>query len=109
LRAALLVVLGAEWHPIDRLALRLDSSAGWQLLSGTITSVSGGFSGAEGRGLRYELAGGLSVDVTNSFGLFARGGLAIDGVWPAHPANMPSAPSSLRTGGFASVGLHFAL
>jgi hypothetical protein len=102
-RVAALAVVGAEWRPIERLGLRLENSIGWQLLSGTVQLKGQAFSGSEARGLRYELAGGASFDLMPAFGLFARGGLGVDGLWPA------AAPSGLKTGGFISAGVHLQL
>ena len=81
-RRALMGTLGAEWRPVARLGLRLDTALGWQLLSGTVQLGGQQLTGTEPRGLRYELAGGVNVNVAGSFGLFARGGLAVDGVYP---------------------------
>jgi hypothetical protein len=102
-RAAAMVVLGAEWRPVARLGLRLDTAIGWQLLSGTLKIAGVQLTGTEPRGFRYELAGGLNVNVVGSFGLFARGGLALDGVYPK------GSPSSLTPNGFLNVGVQFSL
>lgn len=102
-RAAALVVVGAEWRPVARLGLRLDSGVGWQLLSGNVQLGGQKLTGSEPRGLRYELAGGVNVNLAGSFGLFARGGLALDGVWPR------GAPSALTTNGFLNLGVQFSL
>ncbi|HXU74821.1 MAG TPA: hypothetical protein VN947_36240 [Polyangia bacterium] len=102
-RAAAMVVLGAEWRPIARLGLRLDTAVGWQLLSGTLKIAGVQLTGTEPRGFRYELAGGLNVNVAGSFGLFARGGLALDGVYPK------GSPSSLTPNGFLNIGVQFSL
>ncbi|HEX6835256.1 MAG TPA: hypothetical protein VF334_01725, partial [Polyangia bacterium] len=80
----------------------LDSSVGWQLLSGTLTLSGQKLSGTEPRGLRYELAAGIDVGVAGGFGLFARGGLALDGVYPQ------GVSSTLATSGFLNVGGQFA-
>ena len=102
-RAALLFTVGAEWRPVPRLGLRLDSAIGWQLLSGTVTLGGQKLTGTEPRGLRYELAGGLNVNLAGSFGLFARGGLALDGLYPQAVA------PSLQPNGFLNLGLQFQL
>ncbi len=102
-RAAALAVVGAEWRPLARLGLRLDTAVGWQLLSGNVILGGMRLTGSEPRGLRYELAGGINVNLAGSFGLFARGGLALDGVWPR------GVPSSLTTNGFLNVGMQFSL
>jgi hypothetical protein len=102
-RAAALFVIGAEWRPLERLGLRIDSGVGWQLLTGKIVIGGQRFSGSEPRGLRYELAAGIAVDITRAVGLFARGGLALDGLWPS------AAPSSLKVGGFSSIGVELQL
>jgi hypothetical protein len=102
-RAAAMLVIGAEWRPLERVRLRLDSNVGWQLLTGTLNIGGQKFSGSEPRGLRFELAAGVAVDLARGVGLFARGGLALDGVWPT------AAPSSLKLGGFLSVGVQLQL
>ena len=85
------VVLGGEYWPLARLGLRLDSAIGWQLYNGTVELGGQKLTGTEPRGLRYELAGGAIVRLADSFGLFVRGGLALDGVYPQ------GAPSALIT------------
>ncbi|HEY2745503.1 MAG TPA: EF-hand domain-containing protein [Polyangia bacterium] len=102
-RTAAMIELGAEWRPIARLGLRIDSAIGWQLLSGNLQIGGQRLTGTEPRGLRFELAGGVNVNLAGPLGLFARGGLALDGVYP------DSAPSSLRPNGFLNVGLQFSL
>ncbi len=102
-RTAAMVVIGAEWRPVARLGLRLDTAIGWQLLSGNLQLAGVRLTGTEPRGLRYELAGGINVNVAGPFGLFARGGLALDGVYPQ------GAASSLRPNGFLNIGLQFSL
>ena len=102
-RAAALFTLGAEWRPVARLGLRLDSAIGWQLLSGNVQLGGQQLTGTEPRGLRYELAGGININVDGSFGLFARGGLALDGVYPR------GSPSSLSANGFLNLGVQFSL
>ena len=102
-RAAALLTFGAEWRPVERLGLRLDAAIGWQLLSGTLQLGGQKLSGSEPRGFRGELAGGINVDVAGSFGLFARGGLALDGVYPQ------SLQSSLQPNGFLNLGVQFSL
>ena len=102
-RAAAMFVLGAEWRPVARLGLRLDTAIGWQLLSGNLQIAGQRLTGTEPHGFRYELAGGILVDLAGPFGLFARGGLAVDGVYPA------SAPSSLQPNGFLNLGVQFSL
>jgi hypothetical protein len=102
-RAALMLTVGAEWRPVERLGLRLDTAIGWQLLTGSILLGGQQLTGTEPRGFRYELAGGLNVNVASSFGLFVRGGLAVDGVFPQ------GIPSSVRPGGFLNLGMQFSL
>jgi hypothetical protein len=102
-RAAVMGTLGVEWRVIERLGLRLDTALGWQLLSGTVQLAGQTLTGTEPRGLRYELAGGVNVNVAGSFGFFARGGLSLDGVFPQGVA------SSVRPGGFLNLGLQFQL
>jgi hypothetical protein len=103
LRAAALIVVGAEWRPREWLGLRLDSGIGWQLYSGTIELGGQKLTGTESRGLRYELAGGINANLGATFGLFARGGLALDGVYPQ------GAPSALVPNGFLNLGVQFSL
>ncbi|MCA1662889.1 MAG: hypothetical protein LC659_01185, partial [Myxococcales bacterium] len=102
-RAAALFVVGAEWRPVPRLGLRLDSAIGWQLLSGNVQLGGQKLVGSEPRGFRYELAAGINVNLAGSFGLFARGGLALDGVYPR------GAPSALTPNGFLNLGVQFSL
>jgi hypothetical protein len=102
-RAAALFTLGAEWRPVPRLGLRLDTAIGWQLLSGNVRLGGQQLTGTEPRGLRYELAGGINVNIAGSFGLFARGGLALDGVYPQ------GSPSALTPNGFLNLGVQFSL
>ena len=102
-RFALLGTVGFEYAPIRWLALRIDAALGWQLLSGTLQLGSTRVNGAEGRGLRVEAAGGLGFNVTSSFWLFARGGLAIDGVYPQ------VASSGSTANGFTSLQLQLRL
>jgi len=102
-RAAAMIVIGAEWRPIARLGLRLDTAAGWQLLSGNLQLGGQQLSGTEPRGFRYELAGGVNVNLAGPFGLFARGGLALDGVYPK------GVPASLKPNGFLNLGVQFSL
>jgi hypothetical protein len=103
LRAALMFTLGAEWRPLERLGLRLDAAIGWQLLSGTAVINGTTLSGTEARGLRAEFGGGANVRVAGPFGFFARGGIALDGVYSQAPA------SSLQPGGFFNAGVQFSL
>lgn len=102
-RAAVMGTLGAEWRPIARLGLRLDTAVGWQLLSGSVVLGGQQLTGTEPRGLRYELAAGVNVNVAGNFGLFARGGLALDAVWPQMVA------PSLAANGFFNVGVQLQL
>jgi len=95
--------LGAEWRPIARLGLRLDTAIGWQLLSGSLRLGGQQLTGTEPRGFRYELAGGVNVNLAGPFGLFVRGGLAVDGVYPQ------GAPSSVQPNGFFNGGVQFSL
>ena len=69
----------------------------------TCSSAGVRLTGTEPRGLRYELAGGINVNVAGPFGLFARGGLALDGVYPQ------GSPSSLQPNGFLNLGVQFSL
>ena len=103
LRAAVMLTLGAEWRPIERLGVRLDGAVGWQLLSGSAIIGGTTLTGTEPRGLRAELAGGVNVRLAGPFGIFARGGLALDGVYSQ------AAPSSLQPGGFFNAGVQFSL
>ncbi|HEY1586037.1 MAG TPA: hypothetical protein VGH63_10145, partial [Polyangia bacterium] len=81
----------------------LDTAIGWQLLSGNLQIAGQRLTGTEPHGFRYELAGGVNVNLAGALGLFARGGLALDGVYPA------GVPSSLRPNGFLNIGLQFSL
>jgi len=98
LRVALLGTLAGEWLPRDWVALRAELGLGWQLLQGLLDLGGVRVDGAEGRGLRMELTGAVGFRVASPLWLFARGGLAVDGVYPA------SAPSSTRANGLLSFG-----
>ncbi|HEX8950897.1 MAG TPA: hypothetical protein VF945_03580, partial [Polyangia bacterium] len=102
-RTAVLGSIGAEWRPARWLGLRLDTAAGWQLYSGTVQLGGQRLTGTESRGLRYELAGGVNVSFGETFGLFVRGGLALDGVYPQ------GAPSALTPNGFLNLGVQLSL
>jgi hypothetical protein len=102
-RVAVLFTLGAEWRPVERLGLRLDAAVGWQLLSGTAVIGGQTLTGAEPRGLRFEAGGGADVRIAGPFGIYARGGLALDGLYS------DAAPSSLQPSGFFNGGVQFSL
>jgi len=102
-RAAVMGTVGAEWRPLRWLGLRLDTAAGWQLYNGTVMLGGQRLTGTESRGLRYELAGGINANLGDTFGLFARGGLALDGVYPQ------GAQSALSPNGFLNIGVQFSL
>jgi hypothetical protein len=102
-RFALLGVAGVEYAPIRWLALRLDGAIGWQLLSGAVELGGTRVVGTEGRGLRLEAAGGLGFNAFSSLWIFARGGLAVDGVWPG------AAASSLSPSGFFNISAQIRL
>jgi hypothetical protein len=103
LRVALLGTLAGELLPRDWIALRAELGVGWQLLQGLLDLGGVRVDGAEGRGLRMELTGAVGFRVANPLWLFARGGLAVDGVYPA------SAPSSTRANGLLSFGAQIRL
>ncbi len=102
-RAAAMAVVGAEWRPLRWLGLRLDSALGWQLFSGTVVLGGQKLTGTESRGLRYELGAGVNANIGETFGLFVRGGLGLDGVYPQ------GAPSALVPSGFLNAGVQFSL
>jgi hypothetical protein len=102
-RFALLATVGLEYAPIRWMALRLDTAVGWQLLAGTVQLGTKRVDGSEGRGLRYELAGGLGFNVISRFWVFARGGLAVDGVFPNE------ASSSTNLSGFFNLHVQLRL
>jgi hypothetical protein len=77
---------------------------GWQLLSGTIQLDRDRLTGTESRGMRFEAAGGLGFNVVNNLWILVRGGLAVDGVYPAN-----NLPSSTVVGGFLNAGMQFQL
>jgi hypothetical protein len=82
-RVALLGALAGEWRPVPALGLRLDVAAGWQYAGGTVDAhTTPGkvvlVNGSDPKGGRFEVAAGLVFDIAPSFGLMARGGLAID-------------------------------
>lgn len=97
-RAALGGHLGAEWGPRDFVALRIDLGLYWQLLSGRVRIANVAVDGTELRGLRLEVAGGLAFKLAHRLWLEARGGMALDAVFPA------SAPESATVTGFLAVG-----
>jgi hypothetical protein len=102
-RVALLGGIGLSYRPISRIGLRLDAAAGWQLLSGAILLDHLRVDGSEPRGFRSEFAGTVSVEVSRGLEIFARGGIALDGVYPR------PTPSSFLINGFGSVGALFHL
>jgi hypothetical protein len=102
-RVAFLVVVGAEWRPVERLGLRIDGAVGWQLLSGTTVVNGQTLMGTEPRGLRVEVAGGANLRLAGPFGIYARGGLALDGTYPV------AIPGGVVAGGFFNAGVQFAL
>ncbi len=102
-RFALLADVGFEVDPLKWLALRLDVALGWQLLDGKVLLGPSRVVGTEPRGLRLEVAGGLGFNLVSSLWLFARGGLAVDGVYP------DVAASSTRPTGFGALALQIRL
>jgi len=102
-RAAVMGTVGAEWRPLRWLGLRLDTAAGWQLYNGTVMLGGQRLTGTESRGFRYELAGGINANIGDTFGLFARGGLALDGVYPQ------GVQSALSPNGFLNLGVQLSL
>jgi hypothetical protein len=101
---------GAQYLPKPWMALRLDAGIGWQLLSGKYIldhDMAGKpvyATGVEPRSLRFEAAGGLGFNVASNLWLLIRGGLAVDGVYPAHDL-----PSNTSAGGFLNAGVQFQL
>jgi len=102
-RFALMGTLGVEWAPIQWMALRADAALGWQLLSGDVVLGGNHVTGTEGKGLRLEVAGGLGFRLVEQLWLFARGGLAVDGVYP------DTAGGSTTPNGFANLQLQLRL
>ncbi len=102
-RFALMGVLGFEASVLPWLALRLDAAIGWQLMSGTVQLGSSRVDGTEGKGLRLEAAGGIGFNVISSLWVFARGGLAVDGIYP------DVASSSTQATGFLALQLQLRL
>jgi hypothetical protein len=102
-RFAVMATAGVEYAPIDWLALRADAAIGWQLLSGDVVLGGTHLSGTEGKGLRLEVAGGLGFRIVTRLWVFARGGLAVDGVYP------DTASASTLANGFANVQLQLRL
>jgi hypothetical protein len=102
-RAALGGHIGAEWMPREFVALRLELGLYWQLLSGRVRIASVAVDGTELRGLRFEAAGGVAFRLARRLWLQARGGMALDSVFPA------SAPNSTGITGFFAIGpsIHF--
>ena len=102
-RFAVLGTAGLEYHPLRWLALRADLGLGWQLYSGTVQVGGARVSGTEPNGLRLELAGGLGFNVISRMWLFARGGLATDGLYSN------AAPAATTATGFMSLSVQFRL
>jgi hypothetical protein len=96
-RTALLGAAGATWRPWARAAFRFDAAFGWQALHGTVDLPGGRFTGSEPRGFRLEAGAGIELQVSAAIGLWLRGGLALDGVYPADASasTTPSANASL--------------
>jgi hypothetical protein len=103
-RFATLIYWGASFLPVRWLSLHLDAGVGWQLLSGTIQLGTDKLAGTEPRGMRFEVAGGLGFNLTSNLWIQARGGLAVDGVYPTG-----TLPSSTNAGGFCTISLQFQL
>jgi hypothetical protein len=109
-RVAVMLTLGAEWRPVERLGLRLDGAGGWVLLSGLAVLGTTALVGTEPRGFRAEFGGGVNVRLAGPFGIYARGGLALDGVYPApSPPSFVPIPSSFSPSGFFNAGVQFSL
>ena len=102
-RVALMANIGAEYLPRPWMALRLDASLGWQLLSGNVKIGADPLVGTEPKGMRIEVAAGLGFNLVGNFWLMVRGGLAVDGVYP------DALPSSTTLNGFLNAGLRFQL
>jgi hypothetical protein len=102
-RTALLFVSGATWRPRHWLSLRLDAGVGWQILDGSVDLGGTRVAGTEARGFRMEAGAGLGFDVSRAWGIFLRGGLSVDGVYPA------DAPAATAPGAFATLGVVFRL
>lgn len=102
-RFALMATAGVEYAPIAWLALRLDAAIGWQLLDGQVLLGTVRVAGTEPRGMRLEAAGGLGFRIVSPLWLVARGGLALDGIWPGN------APSALTPGGFFNISAQIRL
>jgi hypothetical protein len=102
-RFALLGTLGAEWHPLEWLLVRGEVALGWQLLSGSVVLGGSRLEGAEGRGLRFEATAGLGFRLYQGLHALARGGFALDAVFPEVAA------SQVAPGGVLSLGLQYRL
>lgn len=105
-RFALLGNVGFEYDPKSWFGLRLDLAIGWQLLWGQLYLGTIPVNGAEGKGLRLELAPAVGFNVYANLWLFLRGGLAVDGVYPQLATG---AVSSTQATGFFNVALGFRL
>ncbi|MSP60986.1 MAG: hypothetical protein EXR72_11700 [Myxococcales bacterium] len=77
-RVAVLGTVAGEYRPVAALALRLEVAGGYQYAVGTIRLENAGLVGGDAGGARVEAGGGIGYDFAPSFGLYARGGLAID-------------------------------
>ncbi len=83
MRVAALAAVAGEWRPVASLGLRLDLAGGWQYASGKVDAHTSSSTpmlvqGSDPKGARFEICAGIVFDISPSFGLTARGGLAID-------------------------------
>jgi hypothetical protein len=102
-RGALMGVLGVRLPPLARLRFGLEAALGWQLVSGTAQIGGVRVTGTEARGLRLEASGSLAIDLVRPLALFARGGLAVDGLYPR------LTPAATQATGFLDLGVQFRL
>jgi hypothetical protein len=99
-RFALLAVLGLDLPIAGPLGLRFEGALGWQVLSGTVGAEEKRLEGTEPRGLRAEVGGGFTIEISDRARIALRGGAAFDGFF-AEPA------SSMGAKPYGQVGLVF--
>ena len=97
-RLAVLSTVGFSYGLAERISARFDLGLGWQLLSGTVEVGGARLNGREGRGLRFEAGLGLTVDLLYNLAMVARGGLALDGVFPVESAAATQLSAIFTTG-----------
>jgi hypothetical protein len=97
--ARLALLPAIAWSvPLAAVVGRVEAAAGPQFVRGRVTLGGIPLQGIETRGFHGELSGALDAPLAATIDLRARGGLAIDGLYPAHHA-------STRVGPFVEIAL----